>query len=184
MFLMVQVFVDGTTTMSTHERKARIREFYAVIYPSLLQLQKGVTDSEDKKQKVVCMERRTRSQSWPFCRDSLKRVNSCDLWVLTDSHQSMMNHMFLLLGLYELISAKEAMINGGAEIKGLIALFHQIFYQPDPKGGLKELVDPRLGDNLGLEIITQLIQFSRYYLQGSENRTGPSNRSGYWFTGS
>ncbi|XLR64759.1 hypothetical protein S83_015431, partial [Arachis hypogaea] len=134
-----EVFVDGTTTMSTHERKARIREFYAVIYPSLLQLQKGVTDSEDKKQKVVCMERRTRSQSWPFCRDSLKRVNSCDLWVLTDSHQSMMNHMFLLLGLYELISAKEAMINGGAEIKGLIALFHQIFYQPDPKGGLKEL---------------------------------------------
>lgn len=29
----------------------------AVIYPSLLQLQKGVTDSEDKKQKAVCMER-------------------------------------------------------------------------------------------------------------------------------
>lgn len=29
----------------------------AVIYPSLLQLESGVTDSEDKKQKVVCMER-------------------------------------------------------------------------------------------------------------------------------
>ena len=29
----------------------------AVIYPSLLQLQKGVTDTEDKKQKAVCMER-------------------------------------------------------------------------------------------------------------------------------
>lgn len=72
--------------MSTHERKASIREFYgkfftclyslfccglvtcylhwyvfllwpAVIYPSLLQLQKGVTDTEDKKQKAVCMER-------------------------------------------------------------------------------------------------------------------------------
>ncbi|XLU30177.1 hypothetical protein S245_066243, partial [Arachis hypogaea] len=50
------VYVDGTTTMSTHERKASIREFYAVIYPSLLQLQKGITDSEDKKQKAVCME--------------------------------------------------------------------------------------------------------------------------------
>ena len=24
----VQVYVDGTTTMSTHERKASIREFY------------------------------------------------------------------------------------------------------------------------------------------------------------
>ncbi|XLR28275.1 hypothetical protein S83_056175, partial [Arachis hypogaea] len=51
------VYVDGTTTMSTHERKASIREFYAVIYLSLLQLQKGVTDSEDKKQKAVCMKR-------------------------------------------------------------------------------------------------------------------------------
>ncbi|XP_054801849.1 E3 ubiquitin-protein ligase AIRP2-like isoform X3 [Prosopis cineraria] len=133
--LIYKVYVDGTTTMSTHERKASIREFYAVIYPSLLQLQKGVTDTEDKKQKAVCMERyrrrddeehkqssdvdierdeecgicmemnskivlpncnhamcskcyrewRTRSQSCPFCRDSLKRVNSCDLWVFTDS---------------------------------------------------------------------------------------------------
>jgi hypothetical protein len=30
--------------------------------------------------------RRTRSQSCPFCRDSLKRVSSGDLWMLTD-HQ-------------------------------------------------------------------------------------------------
>lgn len=29
--------------------------------------------------------RRTRSQSCPFCRDTLKRVNSGDLWVFTDS---------------------------------------------------------------------------------------------------
>ncbi|XP_074272204.1 E3 ubiquitin-protein ligase AIRP2-like isoform X1 [Silene latifolia] len=131
--LIYKVYVDGTTTMSTHERKASIREFYAVIYPSLLQLENGVTDTEDKKQKSVCMERyrkrdelrhfsdvdsereeecgicmesyskivlpncnhalclkcyrewRSRSQSCPFCRDSLKRVNSSDLWVFTDS---------------------------------------------------------------------------------------------------
>lgn len=43
--------------MSTHERKASIKEFYAVIFPSLLQLQRGITDTEDKKQKAVCMER-------------------------------------------------------------------------------------------------------------------------------
>ncbi|XP_073140662.1 E3 ubiquitin-protein ligase AIRP2-like isoform X2 [Henckelia pumila] len=55
--LIYKVYVDGTTTMSTHERKASIREFYAVIYPSLLQLQSGVTDSEHKKQKAVCFER-------------------------------------------------------------------------------------------------------------------------------
>ncbi|KAE8719949.1 Detected protein of confused Function [Hibiscus syriacus] len=30
-------------------------------------------------------ERRTRSRSCPFCRDSFKRVNSGDLWVYTDS---------------------------------------------------------------------------------------------------
>lgn len=133
--LIYKVYVDGTTTMSTHERKASIRDFYAIIYPSLLQLQRGVSDSEDRKQKAVCTERykrrddkdhqlfseidsereeecgicmevtsrivlpncnhamcmkcyhewRSRSQSCPFCRDSLKRVNSWDLWVLMDS---------------------------------------------------------------------------------------------------
>ncbi|KAK4399068.1 E3 ubiquitin-protein ligase AIRP2 [Sesamum angolense] len=116
-------------------REKQALEFYAVIYPSLLQLQRGVTDSEDKKQKAVCMERyrrkdeeehrhcseldiereeecgicmemnskivlpncnhamclkcyrewRSRSQSCPFCRDSLKRTNSGDLWVFLDS---------------------------------------------------------------------------------------------------
>ncbi|KAL3377285.1 hypothetical protein AABB24_003610 [Solanum stoloniferum] len=133
--LIYKVYVDGTTTMSVHERKASIREFYAVIYPSLLQLERGVTDSEGKKQKAVCQERyrrrddedyrqssdsdieredecgicmemnskivlpkcnhalclkcyrewRSRSQSCPFCRDSLKRVNSGDLWVYMDN---------------------------------------------------------------------------------------------------
>ncbi|KAF1873249.1 hypothetical protein Lal_00016395, partial [Lupinus albus] len=132
--LIYKVYVDGTTTMSIQERRASIREFYAVIYPSLMQLQKGVTDTEEKKQKTECMERyrrrddedhrqlsdidieredecgicmemnskivlpncnhgmclkcyrewQTRSQSCPFCRDSLKRVNSGDLWVFTD----------------------------------------------------------------------------------------------------
>lgn len=32
---------------------------------------------------VFC--RRGRSQSCPYCRDSLRRVNSCDLWIFTDS---------------------------------------------------------------------------------------------------
>ncbi|KAJ1694474.1 hypothetical protein LUZ63_011172 [Rhynchospora breviuscula] len=133
--LIYKVYVDGTTTMSTHERKASIREFYAVIFPSLLQLQKGISDVDDKRQKAICLERykkrvdeerttfseidvereeecgicmemnskvvlpncshsmclrcyrdwRARSQSCPFCRDSLKRVNSADLWMFTDS---------------------------------------------------------------------------------------------------
>ncbi|KAE8673357.1 hypothetical protein F3Y22_tig00111792pilonHSYRG00067 [Hibiscus syriacus] len=102
---------------------------------SSMQLQNGVTDTEDKRQKAACMDRyrrredeecrqladvdfereeecgicmetdskillpncnhtmclkcyrewRSRSQSCPFCRDNLKRVNSGDLWVYTDS---------------------------------------------------------------------------------------------------
>ncbi|KAK3009431.1 hypothetical protein RJ639_014140 [Escallonia herrerae] len=133
--LIYKVYVDGTTTMSVHERKASIREFYGIIYPSLMQLQGGVTDMEDRRQKAVCVERyrrrddgahtqcsevdiereeecgicmemngrivlpncnhsmcfkcyrdwRVRSQSCPFCRDSLKRVNSAELWVFVDS---------------------------------------------------------------------------------------------------
>eukprot|EP01018_Ginkgo_biloba_P033529 Gb_19577 [translate_table: standard] len=133
--LIYKVYVDGTTTMSTHERKASLREFYAVIFPSLLQLQGGITDMDDRKQRAICMERykkkvdeergqlsdldlereeecgicmetnskivlpncnhamcmkcyrewHARSQSCPFCRDSLKRVNSKDLWIFTDN---------------------------------------------------------------------------------------------------
>ncbi|KAM3371642.1 hypothetical protein ACQJBY_018836 [Aegilops geniculata] len=121
--LIYKVYADGTTTMSTHERKASIREFY------------GINEVEDRKQKAICIERyrrreedhkrviseiddnieeecgicmemnnkvvlptcshamcikcyrdwRSRSQSCPFCRDSLKRVNSADLWIYTDN---------------------------------------------------------------------------------------------------
>ncbi|KAF6153592.1 hypothetical protein GIB67_027459 [Kingdonia uniflora] len=136
--LIYKAYVDGKTTMSIHERKASIRDFYAVIFPSLLQLQRGINDVEDRKQKELCatkykkkdelekgkqlseldIEReeecgicmelnskavlpncshalcmkcyqdwRARSQSCPFCRDSLKRVNSCDLWIYTDSRE-------------------------------------------------------------------------------------------------
>ncbi|KAF9680034.1 hypothetical protein SADUNF_Sadunf06G0078100 [Salix dunnii] len=126
--LIYKAYEDGKTTMSIHERKASLREFYGVIFPSLLQLQRGITDVEDKKQKEICakykkkdeldkgkvseidLEReeecgicmeinsrvvlpkcnhamRTRSQSCPFCRDSLKRVNSGDLWIYTSSNE-------------------------------------------------------------------------------------------------
>ncbi|MED6169582.1 hypothetical protein PIB30_022520 [Stylosanthes scabra] len=64
--------------------------------------------------------------------------------------------------LYELISAKEAVtvINGGAEIKGLVALFREVFDQPDPREGLKELVDPRLGDNYSIDSVYKMAQLA------------------------
>ncbi|KAG0498654.1 hypothetical protein HPP92_003345 [Vanilla planifolia] len=133
--LIYKVYMDGTTTMSTHERKASLKEFYAVIFPSLMQLHRGITDVEDRKQREICQGRykrrddddrrkvsefdaereeecgicmelnskvvlpncnhcmcmkcyhewHSRSQSCPFCRDSLQRVKTADLWVLTDS---------------------------------------------------------------------------------------------------
>ncbi|PON92672.1 ABA insensitive ring protein [Trema orientale] len=133
--LIYKVYENGKTTMSIQERKASLKEFYSVIFPSLLQLQRGITEVEDRKQKEICaskykkkdefdkgkvseidMEReeecgicmemsskvvlpncnhsmcfkcyrdwRARSQSCPFCRDSLKRVNSCDLWIYTST---------------------------------------------------------------------------------------------------
>ncbi|TQD87806.1 hypothetical protein C1H46_026658 [Malus baccata] len=135
--LIYKAYEDGKTTMSIHEREASLKEFYGVIFPSLLQLQRGMTDVEDRKQKEIlsakykrknetdkgklteidlereeecgiCMEMnskvvlpncshsmcmkcyrnwRTRSQSCPFCRDSLKRVNSSDLWIYTSNSE-------------------------------------------------------------------------------------------------
>ncbi|KAL7092654.1 hypothetical protein ACP275_12G176700 [Erythranthe tilingii] len=133
--LIYKVYEDGKTTMSVCERKASLREFYGVIFPSLLQLHRGITDVEERKQiKIcatkyrrrdemdkgklseieiereeecgICMEMNTkvvlpscshslcmncyknwraRSQSCPFCRDSLKRVNSGELWIYTSN---------------------------------------------------------------------------------------------------
>ncbi|CAH8330101.1 unnamed protein product [Eruca vesicaria subsp. sativa] len=132
-----KAYIDGKTTMSLYERKASIKEFYDVLFPSLLQLHGGINDVEERKQKEICEKRyrkkdatekgkmsevdlereeecgicleirnkvvlptcnhsmcincyrdwRLRSQSCPFCRGSLKRVNSGDLWVYTSSRE-------------------------------------------------------------------------------------------------
>ncbi|TKY47147.1 E3 ubiquitin-protein ligase Topors [Spatholobus suberectus] len=132
--LIYVTYGNGKNTMSIYERKASIRQFYTVIFPALLQLEKGITDLEERKQKEiyacryqrksefnerrqseidieredecgVCLEVKAkvvlpncchymclkcyrdwcqRSQSCPFCRDSLKRINSGDLWIYTD----------------------------------------------------------------------------------------------------
>ncbi|GAA0175277.1 hypothetical protein Leryth_011105 [Lithospermum erythrorhizon] len=135
--LIYKAYGDGKTTMSVHERKASLKEFYGVIFPSLLQLERGITDVEERKQRElcatkyrrrddmdkgklteidiereeecgICMELTTkvvlpncshslcmkcyknwrgRSQSCPFCRDSLKTVNAADLWIYPSSEE-------------------------------------------------------------------------------------------------
>ncbi|CAI9278224.1 unnamed protein product [Lactuca saligna] len=124
--LVYKVYVDGIQTMSSQERKATLREFYAVIYPSLKQLEDYLIelrddddDDDDKKSHCkdvesddecgICMETcdkmampncghsmcigcfrdwNMRSKSCPFCRGSLKKVHSGDLWVLTNESDS------------------------------------------------------------------------------------------------
>ncbi|KAH7442415.1 hypothetical protein KP509_03G087400 [Ceratopteris richardii] len=55
--LIYQVYNDGTTTMSTYERKSSLQEFYAYILPSLQQLQGCMTEVEELRQKAGFMER-------------------------------------------------------------------------------------------------------------------------------
>lgn len=134
--LVYKVYVDGKASISTYERRASLRDFYAVIYPSLQQFESNLMEKKDAKERGrckdiigrkrtdetrkfsdkdldredecgICMEIctkmvlpncshamcincyrdwNTRSQSCPFCRGSLKRVHSRDLWVLTGTN--------------------------------------------------------------------------------------------------
>ncbi|KAJ8615644.1 hypothetical protein MRB53_035016 [Persea americana] len=54
--LIYKVYIDGKTTISSHERRASLKEFYAIIYPSLQQLEGDSTLVEDAKQKGRCTE--------------------------------------------------------------------------------------------------------------------------------
>ncbi|XP_039021505.1 lysM domain receptor-like kinase 3 [Hibiscus syriacus] len=66
--------------------------------------------------------------------------------------------------LYELISAKEAIVkaNGSlAESKGLVALFEDALDEPDPKEAFRKLVDERLGDNYPLDAVFKMAQLAK-----------------------
>ncbi|KAG5617966.1 hypothetical protein H5410_017790 [Solanum commersonii] len=110
-----KVIPNGKKKIPSDARKASIREFYAVLLPSLRHLHDSSSEqdnSQDEPQvskmivgkkkenecgiclepctKVVlpncCHAMNLRSESCPFCRGNLKRVNSGDLWVLTGSN--------------------------------------------------------------------------------------------------
>ncbi|KAK4786101.1 hypothetical protein SAY86_002790 [Trapa natans] len=131
--LIYKVYSDGRQSIRSNARKASVKDFYAVILPSLLRLHDSYEESEDiygmklslaikltaqwkaKRDKRfayeleredecgICLEPCTKivlpncchsmcircyrdwnmkSESCPFCRGSLKRVKSEDLWVL------------------------------------------------------------------------------------------------------
>ncbi|XP_047149878.1 E3 ubiquitin-protein ligase AIRP2-like isoform X2 [Vigna umbellata] len=117
-----KVHNDGRSNMTPPGRKATIREFYAIILPSLQRLHGSIESSSYGKKLIegdakpihvdleredecgICLEPCTKmvlpncchamcikcyrkwnklSESCPFCRGTLRRVNSEDLWVLT-----------------------------------------------------------------------------------------------------
>ncbi|PIA50549.1 hypothetical protein AQUCO_01200018v1 [Aquilegia coerulea] len=66
--------------------------------------------------------------------------------------------------LYELISAKEAIVkaNGSiADTKGLVALFEDVLSNPDPREDFNKVVDPRLGDNYPFDSVRKMAQLAK-----------------------
>nr|XP_027062223.1 chitin elicitor receptor kinase 1-like isoform X3 [Coffea arabica] len=65
--------------------------------------------------------------------------------------------------LYELISAKAAVVDGGSttDTKGLVGLFEQVPILPDSNDDLRKLVDPRLGDNYPIESVSKMFQLAK-----------------------
>ncbi|TVU30513.1 hypothetical protein EJB05_22142 [Eragrostis curvula] len=59
---MQQVYKDGSTALPDWEREASVREFYGVIFPSLLQLPSGITELDEKKQRRLCLKKFRRDE--------------------------------------------------------------------------------------------------------------------------
>ncbi|XXG56161.1 hypothetical protein AAC387_Pa03g3651 [Persea americana] len=87
--------------------------------------------------------------------------------------------------LYELISAKEAVVKTGvviksdgsnAESKGLVALFEGVLNESDPREELRKLVDSRLGDNYPIEAAHKMAQLAKACTQENP-QLRPSMRS-------
>jgi chitin elicitor receptor kinase 1 len=81
--------------------------------------------------------------------------------------------------LYELISAKEAIVKTNEYVPesiGLVALFDDILSQPDPEEDLRKHVDPRLGDNFPFDSVRKLAQLAKACTQENP-QLRPSMRS-------
>ncbi|XP_057955851.1 chitin elicitor receptor kinase 1-like [Malania oleifera] len=66
--------------------------------------------------------------------------------------------------LYELISAKEAIVKSASsntESKGLVALFENVLNKPDPSEDLRRLVDARLGDNYPIDSVHKMAELAK-----------------------
>ncbi|KAK3040429.1 hypothetical protein RJ639_028678 [Escallonia herrerae] len=81
--------------------------------------------------------------------------------------------------LYELISAKEAIVKADgsvAESRGLVAMFDEVLSLSDPTDGLGKLIDPRLGDTYPLDSVRKMAQLGKACTQENP-QLRPSMRS-------
>lgn len=81
--------------------------------------------------------------------------------------------------LYELISAKEAIVRStesSSDSKGLVYLFEEALNSPDPKEGLRTLIDPKLGEDYPIDSILKLTQLAKVCTQ-EDPKLRPSMRS-------
>ncbi|KAF5471546.1 hypothetical protein F2P56_008327 [Juglans regia] len=80
--LIYKAYEDGKTTMYIHERKASLKDFYGVIFPSLLQLQRGITDVEERKQREICAtkyKRKDETDKGKLSEIDLEREEECGI---------------------------------------------------------------------------------------------------------
>ncbi|KAL6661892.1 hypothetical protein ACP70R_001276 [Stipagrostis hirtigluma subsp. patula] len=81
--------------------------------------------------------------------------------------------------LYELISAKEAIVRSSestSDSKGLVYLFEEALTAPDPKEGLRRLIDPRLGEDYSIDSILKMTHLARACTQ-EDPKLRPTMRS-------
>ncbi|KAJ0038645.1 hypothetical protein Pint_23627 [Pistacia integerrima] len=80
--LVYKVYVDGMPTLSSKERNASLREFYAVIYPSLRQLEGEFIELEENNKRNRCTEvssRRRIEDRRKLSDKDLERDNECGI---------------------------------------------------------------------------------------------------------
>uniref|UniRef100_A0A0E0END5 non-specific serine/threonine protein kinase n=1 Tax=Oryza meridionalis TaxID=40149 RepID=A0A0E0END5_9ORYZ len=78
--------------------------------------------------------------------------------------------------LYELISAKEAIVRSTESSSDSKGLFEEALNSPDPKEGLRTLIDPKLGEDYPIDSILKLTQLAKVCTQ-EDPKLRPSMRS-------
>jgi hypothetical protein len=75
--LVSKVYEDGKTCISVQERRASVRDFYGVIFPSLLELERGVSEGENGQQ--IDIKKMNTSNNDTMSEIELERNEECGI---------------------------------------------------------------------------------------------------------